>query len=387
MKFPVFLIPPEKDLHMHISLKNCFFLIALFSSNAYAATHSLGISTSSESIAYDMNANGQVAAVIMDDEGNQHAVFFEHGVLTEIGTLGGKDSDAKRINNKGEIVGSANQKDGSWRAFLYNRTTGMQMLDTLGGTNSHGTALNNAGTVVGFADTASKEWHAFLAQRGEVPQDLGTLGGQISYAAAINNKGQVVGAATLPNEYRHAFFYEPARGMIDLGTLGGRSSYATSINDNGTVAGASEMADRSWHAFVYDGHRLTDLGKLIGQGNSFATGINNAGHVVGTYVNGDTRLSFVWRDNKMTLHQSGAKGLYLTNAINNAEQVIGATYDRGLDAATMLSSAAPYVDRGGSNLFSRIMLVLIIAGTAVIWRRRYKGILLAGYADLRSWTR
>lgn len=366
-----------------MALRHCLALLALTGSQAIAATHSLGIVAQGDSIAYDMNAQGQVAAVTTDEQGNQHAVFFEHGVSTEIGTLGGNDSEARHINESGEIIGSANQKDGSWRAYLYRREHGMQMLGTLGGTNSHGTALNNAGAAVGFADTANREWHAFLFQPGSALIDLGTLGGKISYANGINYRGQVVGAATLPSGYRHAFVYDAEHGMVDLGTLGGRSSYATSINDHGVVAGASEMPDRSWHAFTWDGHKMKDIGVLLGQGDSFATGINNAGHVVGTYVIGEDRRSFVWRDNNVTMHHSGAKGLYLTNGINNVEQVIGATYDRGMIAATMLSSAAPYVDRGGSNLFSRIVFVVLVAGAAVIYRRRYKGILLAGYTGLR----
>ena len=44
---------------------------------------------------------------------------FENGVLTELGTPGGLYSDARAINPRGEIVGSARNKDGSWNAFLF----------------------------------------------------------------------------------------------------------------------------------------------------------------------------------------------------------------------------------------------------------------------------
>ncbi|PRC94679.1 HAF repeat-containing protein [Solimicrobium silvestre] len=370
---------------MHRNLQSCIFLLVLFGGEAAATTttHSLGIVPPAKggSIAYDMNAAGQVAAVIQDESGGQRGVFFENGKLIELGTLGGKDSEAKRINDKGEIIGSASKKDGAWSAVLYNQASGMHELGTLGGTNSYGTALNNEGSAVGFSDIASGDWHAFLYKNGEQLKDLGTLGGKISYASGINNMGQVVGTATLPDEHRHAFFYEPARGMIDLGTLGGRSSSATAINDKGVIVGASETADHHWHAFVYDGQRMVDLGAIIGRGDSFATSINSAGHVVGTVRIGEDCMSFVWRDNKVTLHYCG-KGLFLTNAINDTEQVVGATYDHGLNAATMLSNTAPFVDHGHVKFINQIVLVLLLAGAAVIYRKRYRGILLDGSADL-----
>ncbi len=371
---------------MHRYLHSPFLLLILSAGLAQAATHSLDMQPAAkgESIAYDMNTKGQVAGVVIDNAGNQQAVFFEHGQLIQIGTLGGKDSEARHINSEGDIIGSANKSDGSWRAFLYNRSSGMHEIGTLGGTNSHGEALNNLGEAVGFADTVNGDWHAFLYHSSGSLTDLGTLGGKISYASGMNNKGQVVGAATLANGYRHAFLYDPVHGMVDLGTLGGRSSTATSINDSGVIVGAAETAQHQWHAFMYSAQGMVDLGARIGQGDSFATGINSAGHVVGTVNVGESRLSFVWRDNHMTLHHGGTKGLYLTNSINDGEQVIGATYDRGLNAATMASSSLPFVDHGGSKLFDLIVLVLLLAGVAVIYHRRYRGILLNAYDDVQG---
>jgi len=373
---------------MHRTLLSCVIPLLLLGGVAAAAptSRTLGIvpPMGGETIAYDMNAAGQVAAVIEDEIGNQHGIFYEKGKLIPLDSPGGRESHARHINDKGQIIGSADRKDGTWRAFLYDRAGGMQVLGTLGGANSHGSALNNAGAAVGFSDLANGEWHAFLYQQGKELKDLGTLGGKISFANGINNKGQIVGAATLPDAYRHAFLYDPGHGMRDLGTLGGRSSAATAINDSGVIVGTSEMASRRWHAFVFDGQRMVDLGALIGRGDSYATGINSAGHVVGTVILGDERMSFVWRDGKMLLHTSG-KSLYLTNAINDAEQVIGATYDHGLDAAAMLSSTVPFVDRGGANLASLITLALVTAGLSVMFRKRYRGLLFGALAERGVW--
>jgi len=363
---------------MHPVLFGGLLLMALAGREAAASAASLGIVAHPEggSIAYDMNAKGQVAAVIDDGKGSRHAVFADKGKPFKLITPEGTKSEARRINDKGEVVGSARSRDGSWFAFVYSEADGMRRIGTLGGASSYGMGINDAGAAVGYADTANGEWHAFLSVPGKALLDLGTLGGKFSYAKDINNAGQIVGAATTRDGYRHAFLYDPERGMIDLGTLGGRVSTANAINDRGVVVGTSEMRDGRFHAFVYDGTRMIDLGAIIGHGDSFAADINNAGDVVGTVElsnerYGDRRISFVWQNDRMSLHPSG-KALYLTHAISDAGHVIGATYDRGLDAATMPSHAAPFVDHGGEKILSFFAFVLLIAGAAAIIASRGK---------------
>jgi probable HAF family extracellular repeat protein len=341
----------------------CASLVLLISAgSALAQTHSnargLGIPADHDqsTIAYGVNIAGQVAAVLEEEDGRLRALRYEKGKPSILGTLGGDYSEARAINSKGELVGSSQDKDRHWRAFIYDRAAGMRDLGTLGGPSSYGMAINHFGAVTGFADNADGNFHAFLYTPAVGMIDLGTLGGKISYATAMNIAGQVVGAAQTSEGYRHAFLYDAARGMVDLGTLGGRQSIASSINDAGHIVGASETKTRRWHAFLYDGKRMVDLGALAPGGNSFANGINNAGHVVGTYMTRQTRGSFVWRDGKMHIHREG-KGLHLTNGISETGQVIGATYAFKYAAATMASDALPIIDSSVSPL-------LIIAGIA-----------------------
>jgi probable HAF family extracellular repeat protein len=122
--------------------------------------------------------------------------------------------------------------------------------------------------------------------------------------------------------------------------------------------------------------KMVDLGALIGYGDSYATAVNNAGHVVGSIRVGDERRSFVYRDGKMTVHRGGY-GLYLVNAINDQELVIGA-YSVGnkFNAATMVSSQPAVATHGGQDLLGLIALVLVGAVGVVVYRRRYYGIAL-----------
>lgn len=358
-------------------MRACLPVVLLFLScaaGASTATKSLGIAAPNgeSTIAYDMNAAGQVAAVLEDEEGNQRAVLFEKGKVTPLVEGGKGYSDAKAINPDGKIIGSAQNENGNWRAFLYQRGSGMRDLGTLGGPSSYGMAINDLGHAVGFADTLDGKFRAFLHDGRDGLLDLGTLGGSISYASGMNNLGQVVGTAATRDEYRHAFVYDAGRGMVDLGTLGGRQSAAMAINDAGMIVGASETADRKWHAFMHDGKKMIDLGKLVGPGSSFATDINSAGHVVGTVLRGEERLSFVYRNGVMSVHRGG-KGLHLTNAINDRELVVGATFNRRMDAATMFSNAVPVVESGGMRKSMYLALISILVAAGCVWYRRGRG--------------
>ncbi len=368
------------------ALRRCALLMLVLGGQALALPQPVGIMApkGESTVAYDINAAGEVAAVLEDEQGNQRAVLYENGRQYEIGSPGGKFSDAKGINDNGEVVGSARNKNGTWSAFVFNRTDGMRALGTLGGPSSYGMSINQKGESAGFADIENGDWHAFVHD-GAAMKDLGTLGGKTSYAAGINIHGQVVGTASNAREFRHAFRYDPVDGMVDLGTLGGRISSATAINDHGMVVGASETADRKWHAFVHDGKRMIDLGVHL-PGNSYATDINNAGHVVGTVLVNQTRGSFVWRDGKMTIH-GGVYGLHLTHGINEAELVIGAIHagNNKMQAATMWSNAKAIIAPTADERFLGLGLVLagMLAGAAAlsVLRKRYEGLILRSFSS------
>ena len=126
---------------------------------------------------------------------------------------------------------------GSDQAFLWtpetaNGTTGtMEPLGTLGGGASEARGVNDTGQIVGWSHWSTSpdhanEPHAFLWSAGQMV-DLGTLGGPDSIASAISADGKVVGWSTRADGSTHAFLWTPhsANGtsgeMQDLGSLDG----------------------------------------------------------------------------------------------------------------------------------------------------------------------
>jgi probable HAF family extracellular repeat protein len=239
-----------------------------------------------------VSADGLVIVGESNLAGNLVSQAFKYsgGSMTGLGSLGGGvfGSRATAVSADGSvIVGySTLTGDGASHAFKY---TGSAMTDlgTLGGTSSEAYSVSADGSVIiGLSRDGNNTFRAFK-YTGSTMTDLGTLTGQYSSAYALSANGSViVGMFKRVNNTFGAFKYTEGSGITDLGTLGGDTAYtsASAVSADGSViAGTSSITGNFFRAFKYtDASGMINLGTLGGT-SSEAYSVSADGSVIVGY--------------------------------------------------------------------------------------------------------
>jgi len=300
-------------------------------------------------------------------------------------SLDGKASEARAINDAGQVVGWAEVANGHIHAFMY---SGEKMTDlgALSGDTSSAEAINSSGQVVGWSGLRANMsssipsltsprgappigtiYHGFIYNGGELKDNamvgFGASGGpqwNLGAATGINSSGtftETVGTiasvgfdvsqpwAGIPDLSKHV----AGSAMVFVGH-GGRNicygkvrsdswgSVACALNDLGQVVGAAALdanapqASHVAHAYFFDGKEVQSLGALGGD-NSVALGLNNHGLVVGWAETGGTAgmtgsvgnpHAFLYQTGKMQdLGTLNGGTVSQANGINAAGQIVG----------------------------------------------------------------
>jgi probable HAF family extracellular repeat protein len=165
-----------------------------------------------------------------------HALLWQHGSVTDLGSLGGKINNvAYATNNSSEIVGASDLAgDNTVHAFLWQYGM-MTDLGTLAGDfSSTAYGINGEGQVVGQSCDQSANCRAFLWQNG-VMTDLNTLIAPSSslfliYAADINDRGEIAGVAfDQGTGQMPAFLATPSNDTWNTTSAAGETTQATRI--------------------------------------------------------------------------------------------------------------------------------------------------------------
>jgi probable HAF family extracellular repeat protein len=327
----------------------------------------LGTLGGSFSLAYGINDNGQIDGFsTLPGDTVQHSFVIEKGVMTDLGTLGGPNSESfANLNNAIQVAGTAetsisdpNGEDfcafGTHLVclgFVWHHGI-MKPLEPLGGDNSQAAAINDRGQVAGYAETGTADPNCPAPQVLQFRPTRWTAGharalplypGDTEGAAFwINNEGDTVGASgscapydpryALPLQPRHALLWRQGVRPIDLGNLGGElENAAFAINDRGQIVGASDLlGDMYQHAFFWHNGHMTDLGTLPGDVVSAAVAINNKGQVTGVSIDASRQnlRAFLWQNGVITDLNSlipPNSPLYLLHGfgINSRGQIVG----------------------------------------------------------------
>ena len=224
--------------------------------------------------------------------------FFHMSALP---TLGGNNGQASGINNRGQIVGFAEDGtvDSSCPANTTNNRTQLPVLWENGkakakalptGNDPSGNALwiNDQGQIVGFTGPCAATSHAVVWDHDNVSTLLDN--GTGAEAFGNNNRGQIVGFVGAPGSgVPNAALWQNDM-LINLGLLPGDfGGIASGINDNGQVVGSNFDSQGNWaHAFIWQNNVMTDLNALFpGNSNLLATmanKINERGQISGMAI-------------------------------------------------------------------------------------------------------
>lgn len=297
--------------------------------------------------------------------------------IVDLGSLlgPGPGAMAHGINDRGQIVGisqlSAGGEEDIVHAVLWDRG-GITDLGTLAGRGeSYARAINNSGQIVGHSGSNAVLWdHGAIVDLGSIDQDC-TDGYCFSYAIAINDRGQIVGYGSEPGPAQsdHAILWDHGT-IADLGTLTGSGrSMAVAINDRGQIAGISDAADGMPHAVIWDQGTITDLGLLPGINSALAAALNNRGQVVG-----NSGYPVIWQQPAVITRLEMPAGYTTTTAINNRGQVVGYSYDPDSTAYPLLWEGGKISTRLGADgiptaINARGQIVGYYSNGACLWTR------------------
>jgi probable HAF family extracellular repeat protein len=260
--------------------------------------------------------------------------------ITDLPSLGGRNSRANSINNRGWLAGYSNLAANTSRHAALWRDGMLTDLGTLGGPNSATTwsVKGDSGIVAGISQTATPDplgeaWSSaafypgatgtgfvnlgFVWENGTM-RALPTLGGNNGFATGANSSGQVVGWAentvhdptcVLPQQLQFLpVVYGKQPNEINALPLptGDTSGAATGINEQGQVVGISGICDQAVgrhtakHALLWDKNgNIVDLGNLGAPFWNTPTNINQRGDVVGFAgapgdPDGNFLQAFIW---------------------------------------------------------------------------------------------
>ncbi len=289
--------------------------------------------------ANDINESGVVVGISRTPSSGDRPTLWVGGVPTELARPADGGAVAYGINEAGDVVGQADfqpfQRAALWQGGVL---TNLGALPN--GSRSEARAINNVGQIVGSSYSGDGRPHAVLWQNGTIV-DL-TPTAYSATAIAINDSGLVVGALMLSagEQVNRAFYWQNGiLTVIDpvVCSLCSLGSYARDVNEAGVIAIEAGTITNAPTAFLLFNGELTALPGTRGA----ATAVNNAGQAAGYLGNGHAIL---WDPDPVTTSLvanvaagtfRGSASLSATLTVSSGAAVTGQTVTFSLFGATV----------------------------------------------------
>lgn len=310
----------------------------------------------------DINDLGQVV-------GSQY--LWENGTTTDLGFLPGSNStDARGINNLGQVVGSSGDDAFIWQNGIISNlgTVPASICSFCRYASANG--INDKGQVVGmlgFTQPVPFYPSSFIWDNGTLI-DMYLGGGGFTFVYGINNAGKAIMLVGVKGSSSVVVWHN--------GTFSGLKtppgliySFGTDINNADQVVGSgSNFITLTVRALLWDGDTAIDLGNF-GINSAVANGINDATLVVGeSQISTETSHAFLWEKGKMFdlnkfIPANSGWELFSASEINNKNQIIGTGKFNGETRGFLLTPEAESIPEPTSALG-----VLSLGGLGIGWR-------------------
>ena len=275
-----------------------------------------------------INAAGQVA-VSMVNKGRTQGFFYDGAALRQLGLPGGGTVYANGLNDAGQVVGTALDRAGVARAFVWSARGGMRALTT-GSASSYGWAINGRGVVTGAYQDGARPFR--WSPAGGL-QDLGSTPAFPAPAAGrvLNDAGVIAGVTTIDDDITRVFAWTRERGLLDIDTLGSVESSPVAVGAAGEVAGnrLASWDDGGDRPFLWtQAGGMRDLG-TGGGSTAWVNAMSPELHIAGAigYPDGRQRaMSWTRRGGMRELGTLGGR-TSVARAVNAKGQVVGFAED------------------------------------------------------------
>ena len=222
------------------------------------------------------------------------------GKMSALPTLGGNNGQASAINQRGQIVGFAEDGtvDSTCPANTTNNMTRLPVFWESGNARALPTVdkdpdgvaywINNQGEAVGYTGNCAGALHV-VSWKNDAASALPDHG-HAGMAFGINDLGQIVGTVGSADGTTQTGALWQKGTLTTFGLLpGDLGGIATGINDEGQVVGSNWDSKFDWnHAFIWQNNVMTDLSTLFPRrANLFpvmANKINDRGQISGMAI-------------------------------------------------------------------------------------------------------